>query len=337
MSCLPPSELLDRLRSHRSFLLTSHTNPDGDAIGTELGLARLLEGLDKEVVVWNRDPTPALFAGLAGADRIHVGETPPDGFPHRFELVVFIECPGTDRCGLADQLAGLPSLNLDHHLGNQQYGVVNWVDTTAPAVGEMVLRLAEAMALELDATTADLLHLALVSDTGSFRYSNATAEAFESAARLVRAGASPERVAGILYDQRPLTSLRLLAEVTGALELTCSGAVATAILSRAMFERAGADRGDTEGLIDHLRSLAGVETVALLRDLVASEAREGSPGECPIKVSMRSRGTVDVEQVARRHGGGGHRNAAGCILHGELETARRQIAADLARALETAT
>ncbi|HVS12749.1 MAG TPA: DHH family phosphoesterase [Thermoanaerobaculia bacterium] len=325
MSQPPPDALIARLREASRLLLTSHTNPDGDAIGTELGLARLLEGLGKSATVWNRDPAPAPFAALAGAERIHVGEVTPPGFPERFDAVVFLECPSPDRCGLEDQLSALPAINLDHHLGNQLYGVVNWVDTAAPAVGEMVFRLAEAMRLPIDETTADLLHLALVSDTGSFRYSNATPEAFESAARMVRTGASPERVARTLYDQRPLASLKLLAEVTSALSLSAQGAVATAVLSRAMFERAGAGKGDSEGLIDTLRSLAGVEAVALLREI----------GDRELKVSLRSRGRIDVEAIARRRGGGGHRNAAGCTVSGDAEALRAELAAELAAVLDS--
>jgi bifunctional oligoribonuclease and PAP phosphatase NrnA len=322
----PPDVLVARLREASRLLLTSHTSPDGDAIGTELGLARLLEDMGKGVTIWNRDPAPAPLSGLSGADRIHVGETPPAGFPERFDTVVFLECPSIDRCGLEDSLSGLPSINLDHHLGNQLYGDLNWVDTTAPAVGEMVFRLAETMHLRIDETAADLLHLALVSDTGSFRYSNATPEAFESAARMVRAGASPERVARTLYDQRPLASLKLLAEVTSALELSAQGAVATVVLTRAMFERAGAGKGDSEGLVDTLRSLAGVEAVALLREI----------GERELKVSLRSRGRIDVESIARRRGGGGHRNAAGCTMSGEAEALRAELAVELEAALAAA-
>lgn len=314
-----PAEIIARLRESRRVVITSHTNPDGDAIGTELGLARLLRGLGKHVQVWNRDATPSIFAALDGADRIHVGESSPHG-DDRVDLVVFLECPTLERCGLEAALAGLPAINLDHHLGNAGYGAVNWVDTRSPAVGEMVFRLAEAMGLAVDATTADLLLLALVSDTGSFKYSNATPEAFEVASRMVRAGASPERVARVLYDQRPLASLRLLAEATASLELAADGAIATVLLTKEMESRAGAARGDSEGLIDNFRSLDGVQAVALLRQIEGGQ----------VKVSLRSRGLVDVERIARGRAGGGHRNAAGCTVAGRIEEVRRELARELA-------
>lgn len=323
MSARPPTELIELLRASRRIVITSHTNPDGDAIGTELGLARLLRGLGKQVQVWNRDPTPPIFATLEGAEHIHVGESPPVELD-RVDVVVYLECPTIDRCGLDHLLGRRPGINLDHHLGNAAYGVVDWVDTRAPAVGEMVFRLAETMELEVDATTADMLLLALVADTGSFRYSNATPESFEAAAAMVRAGASPERVARVLYDQRPIASLKLLAEVTASLELAADGAVATALLTREMSARAGAGRGDSEGMIESLRSLDGVQAAGLLREL--DDGR--------IKISLRSRGLIDVERVARRHAGGGHRNAAGCTVDGQIEEVRHQIASELATAVE---
>ncbi|HMB53044.1 MAG TPA: DHH family phosphoesterase, partial [Thermoanaerobaculia bacterium] len=130
-----PEELLAAVRQGNRFLLTSHVNPDGDAIGSELGLARLLRGLGKGAVIWNRDATPTVLSALPGAERIHVGEEPPTGYPEKFDAIVTLECPGLDRCGLGEHFGDLPVLNVDHHLGNQHYGAINWVDPAAPAVG----------------------------------------------------------------------------------------------------------------------------------------------------------------------------------------------------------
>jgi len=296
-----PQEVLQQIRQGNRFLLTSHVNPDGDAIGSELGLARLLRSVGKGAVIWNRDETPSVYRALPGAERIHVGEEPPTGYPEKFDAVVVLECPSLDRCGLEEHFGDLPLVNIDHHMGNQHYGVVNWVDPAAPAVGEMVFRLAAGLKVALDEDVADALFLTLVTDTGGFRFSNATPEAFEAAAALVREGARPERVAGWLFESRPEASLRLLAEMLGSLELHADGRVASALLTADMYQRAGAHHSDAEGLIDYPRSIAGVEAVALVRDLAEDRC----------KVSLRSRGEVDVEKIARHHGGGGHRNAAG--------------------------
>lgn len=299
-----PDELLRTIRGGNRFLLTSHVSPDGDAIGSELGLARLLRTLGKGAVIWNRDETPSVYRALPGAERIHTGPEPPSGWPDKFDGVIALECPGLDRTGLEEHVVERQLVNIDHHLGNQHYGVVNWVDPTAPAVGEMIFRLAQGLRIDLDADTANALYLTLVTDTGGFRFANATPEAFEAAAALVRAGARPEEVSRQLHESRSPASLRLLAELLGTVTLHAGGRVATAHLVPATYERAGASQADAEGLIDYPRSLAGVQAVALVRELP-----EGG-----VKVSLRSRGDVDVERIARQHGGGGHKNAAGYTL-----------------------
>jgi len=319
-----PEDLLRQIRQGNRFLLTSHVNPDGDAIGSELGLARLLRGMGKGAVVWNRDETPPVYRRVAGADRIHVGETPPVGWPDKFDGTIVLECPGPDRTGLEEHLDELPVINVDHHLGNQHYGTVNWVDPAAPAVGEMIFRLARTLKLRVDEETANALYLTLVTDTGGFRFSNATAAAFEAAADLVREGAQPAQVARWLYESRPLASLRLLAEMLPTLEVHAEGRVATARLTSEMYERAGASGGDAEGLIDYPRSVAGVDAVALVKAL-----EDGTT-----KVSLRSRGEVDVERIARGHGGGGHKNAAGYVVEGEPDEAMREAVAALTAAVE---
>lgn len=318
-----PEDLLRRIRQGNRFLLTSHVNPDGDAIGSELGLARLLRGLGKGAVVWNRDPTPAVYKPLPGSERIHVGEEPPAGFPDMFDAIIVLECPSPDRTGIEKHLSERPVINIDHHLGNQCYGAVNWVDSAAPAVGEMVFRLAQGLKVTLEPEVAACLYLTLVTDTGGFRFSNATPAAFEAAAALVREGAHPEQVSQWLYESQPLGVVRLLGEMLRSLELHEGGRVATGRLTLAMFAAAGANPGDSEGLIDSIRSIAGVDAVALIR-----EREDGTH-----KVSLRSRGEVDVEKIARHHGGGGHRNAAGFSLEGDGEEIRRQVAAELGAVL----
>jgi len=322
-----PEDLLRKIRQGNRFLLTSHVNPDGDAIGSELGLARLLRRLGKGAVVWNFDQTPAIYRPLPGSDRVHCGAEPPAGFPEKFDSIVVLECPSPDRTGLEQHLTALPVINIDHHLGNQHYGAVNWVDSAAPAVGEMVFRLAQALKVPLEPEIASCLYLTLVTDTGGFRFSNATPAAFEAAAALVREGAHPEQVAQWLYESQPAAVVRLLGEMLQTLELHHGGRIATVRLDPEMFARAGAGAGDSEGLIDHPRSIAGVDAVALIR-----RRDDGTH-----KVSLRSRGEVDVEKIARHHGGGGHRNAAGYALDGVAAAStaevERQVVEEVAAAL----
>jgi len=318
-----PEPLLQRLRQGARFLITSHINPDGDAIGSQVGLVRVLRGLGKSSVIWNLDRGPALYRPLPGSDRIHTGSEPPAGFPDQYDAAIVLECPTLDRTGLEARLAELALINIDHHLGNAHYAEINWVDTAAPAVGEMIYRLAQGLKVPLDPDTATALYLTLVTDTGGFRFANATPAAFEAAASLVREGARPERVAEWLYESQPEATVRLLGEMLGSLRIDCDGKVATALLTSEMFARAAADASNSEGLVDVPRSISGVQAVGLLRQV--------EPGR--FKVSLRSRGEVDVERLARRHGGGGHRNAAGFVLDGSADEVRALVVAALREAL----
>ncbi len=323
----PPQPLIDRLRRGRRFLLTSHANPDGDAIGSEVALQRILRALGKSVRIWNRDPTPNLYRGLPGVEAIHCGLVPPEGFPKKYDVVILLECPSVDRTGLEALLTDTEVINIDHHLGNQQYGKINWVDTSSPACGEMIYRLAKDLQITLDPPTATCLYLTLVTDTGGFRFSNTSPSAFAAAAELVSQGARPEQVAQWLYESQPESAVRLLGELLRTLELHHQGQVATVVLQSEMYQRAGATPQDSEGLIDTPRSIEGVLIVALLRQLAHDRW----------KASLRSRGEIDIESVARRHGGGGHRNAAGCAFAGGLDEVKHLLVAELAAQLPPLT
>ncbi len=320
----PPDPLTYPLCEGERFVITSHLNPDGDAVGSSLALARLLRRLGKVAQVWLHDPVPTMFQQLAGSDRVHVGSEPPPGFPGNFDAAIALECPSLSRSGLEEHLPQVAILNIDHHLGNESYGAANWVDTSAPALGEMIQTLAAKLKIPLDPETATCLMVALVSDTGGFRFSNASVRAFEAAAELVRKGAEPQRISQWLYESRSEASLRLLQEVLGSLELHEDGRVATTLLTRDMFERSGASGEDTEGLVDYPRSIASVEAVGLIREIDPKA----------VKVSLRSRDRVNVEEIARRHGGGGHRNAAGFRLDLAVARARTTVASELAQALD---
>ena len=330
----PPPALVDEIRTGRRFLVTSHRNPDGDAIGSSLGMARLLRSLGKEARVWLRDAVPSIYGDLPDRTGLHTGEDPPEDLSG-FDRVVMLECPSLERSGLEGALAdaGLEGalLNIDHHLGNTGYGRQRWVDTRAAAVGVLVYRLALTLEAVLDPELATLLYLALVSDTGSFRYGNADADAFTTAAALVERGAQPEQVSLWLFESQPVAGVRLLGEMLQTLRLHSGGRLATAELTREMYRNSGAEAGDAEGLIDIPRGIAGVQAVALFKELDPDLGKGGA------KVSLRSKGAVDVETVARRFSGGGHRNAAGCTLKAFDEASRNRVIEALEAALKEVT
>ena len=309
-----PGAALVRLKRATRVLITSHGAPDGDALGSELGFAELAQALGLTTATVNHDPHPASLAFLPGLETIQVrGELPP-GFEREFDLMVLLECPDIDRPALAG-LDRLPILNVDHHLENALYGEVNVVDEDAPAVGEMVLRMAESAGVTVTPRMATNLYAALVTDTGDFRYSNATPRAFEAGARLVAAGARPAEIAEALWEQNPVRVVRLTEAVLSTLELLAGGRLAAITCDKAMLDAAGAGPEDTENLINIPRALEGVRVAVFFKAL--------QPGA--VRVSLRSRGAVDVQAVARAFGGGGHRNAAGCTIPGSLPEARRAV------------
>ena len=317
-----PGDAVKRFKGSYRALLTCHRNPDGDAIGSELALAELADRIGVGTVIVNRDPTPANLALLPGADRIVVADTLPEDFPDGFDLVVTVECPGLDRAGFED-LTRLPILNIDHHPANPAYGVVNYLDETSPAVGEMVWRMYGEIGIVPTPAAATNLYTALSTDTGDFKYSNATERAFRTAAEMVDCGAEPAKVAEIVHGNRSEASVRLAGEVLRSLRIECDGRLAVMTADEEAFRRAQAGPEDTEEIVNIPRSIAGVEAVAFLKQHQAGI----------VSVSFRSRGNFDVRKVAAGFGGGGHRNAAGCTITGNVSDAEREVTAALADSL----
>jgi phosphoesterase RecJ-like protein len=317
---------VQRLGESSRALITCHASPDGDALGSELAVAELARRLGTEPVIVNRDRSPANLRALPGAEQIIVSSELPGDFPADYDLVVTVECPGLDRAGLTG-LDRLPILNLDHHRANPRYGEVNYVDEEAPALGEMVLRMFEQAACVPSDDAATNLFVAVATDTGDFRYDNATARAFRAAAALVEAGAYPPQVSEWVHEGRAAASVRLLGEALRNLEISCDGALAMIEVDPEAFRRASAGSADTEDIIDVPRSIDGVDVVAFLK--------QWEPGV--VRVSLRSRGPIDVRRVAVSFGGGGHTNAAGCTVRGELDDVRRNVRERLVGLLGEAT
>ncbi len=309
-----PGPAVERLAAAERALLTSHMSPDGDAVGSELALAGLARALDVEPVIVNRDPAPAGLDEMPGSETIRIVDALHDELLENVDLVVTLECPDLDRPGLAG-LDRRPILNIDHHRGNARYGEVNYLDEDAPAVGEMVWRMYRAAGITPDADAATAALVALSTDTGDFRYSNATPRAFTAASEMVAAGARPEQVAEWVHERRTEASIRLLGEALRTLEVRAGGRLALMWVDPAAFERAGAAPADTDDLINVPRTIAGVRIAVFLK--------QWEPGV--VRVSLRSKGHLDVRSVAARFGGGGHTNAAGCTVRGEIAQAREAL------------
>jgi bifunctional oligoribonuclease and PAP phosphatase NrnA len=298
-------QVTDELRAADKLLLTTHENPDGDALGSLLGMHLLLGQLDKDACMFlatQEFPLPYEYRHLP-LDGVLT--SPPPDVDER--LVVFLDC------GNIERMPGdfLPSgnvriVNIDHHHDNTRFGDVNLVDPAASSTAELVWRLAKELGAELTAPIAEALYVGLVTDNGRFMYRNTSADAHRMAAELVEAGASPHEVNRQVFESLPFRRLELLARALARVERLDGGALTVTHLTREDYLETGSDEHDSEGIVDHLRSVEGTAVAVLVRELLGSD-RAGLR-----KVSLRAvNGRVDVSRIARGLGGGGHTQAAG--------------------------
>ena len=311
------------LESER-ILLTTHVNPDGDGVSSELALARFLTSMGKAVRVVNRHAVPELFAFLPGADRVEVAETLPPGM----DLVVVLDCGGLERTGLAAAPGERPTVVIiDHHLTDDHEGDVRLLDAGASATGELVYyvlrELEEATPARMDRETALCLYTSIFTDTGSFRYSNTTPEALAVASHLVSYGIDVWGVAEQVYESRSYGTLQLLARFLATVGVSVHGRFAWGTIRQSFYRATGTREEHTDGFVNYARSIRGVEVALLFRE----------EADATVKVSMRSKGKVNVAALAETFGGGGHHNAAGCVLRGPLAEVRPRVLAAVARAL----
>lgn len=318
-SPVPSTAVLEPFGGGGRALMLGHVHPDADVLGTLLALGLALEAKSWSVVYGGPHPSPGLLAFLPGVDRYRT----LDRLDGRFDVVVLTDCPNPQRTeGLIDQArsAGRIVVNIDHHPDNRRYGHVNWIDVTAAATGEMVYELLTALRLPLTPAIATNLYTAIHTDTGSFRYSNVTSRTFTIAAALVAAGARPELVSQSLYEQRAPDALHWLGEALARVEVSEDGQVGwLALPADSLPERIV----ESEELVNYPRSVASVRVACLLRELNGS-----------VKVSLRGKGDVDVQQIAAQFGGGGHVNASGCSVAGPLSEATRLVLAAVRRAVD---
>jgi phosphoesterase RecJ-like protein len=323
LSVEPPAVLLEALRRPQgSALMLGHVHPDGDVLGTLLGLGLAMEAAGWSVTYAGPDPVPDVLDFIPGRDRWQVWRTAP----RRFDTVVLTDCPNDGRTeGLLAAVRGPESrvLNIDHHPDNRRYGTINWIDSSAAATGEMIHDLITALGWPIGPEVALGLYTAVHTDTGSFRYSNTTPRTFRIAAALTAAGAEPALVTDRLYQRRPKDALPTLGRLLERVEVSDDGQVATLTVPEGMASEAFMA---AEDLVTYPRSIAGVRVAVLLR----------AEPDGKVKASLRGKGDVPVNRIAHRFGGGGHENAAGCTLPGPLPAARDALLAAVRQALDGA-
>jgi bifunctional oligoribonuclease and PAP phosphatase NrnA len=294
----------EEIRGRDRFLLTAHEGPDGDALGSLLGMHHLLTRLGKDSVMFlaaKEFPLPIEYRFLPLEEVFH---EPPADMQDR--AIVFLDCGNIDRMPVGFLTEGDNfRINIDHHHDNTLFGDVNLVEVDTSCTAEIVYELAVLLGVELSPEMASALYVGMVTDTGKFMYDNSNARTHRIAAELIEAGVQVDETYRRLYEHVPIEKLRLLSRALDGIERHCDGALVLAYITMADYEASGAGEEMTEGIIDHLRSVEGARVAALVRDL-------GDRGRAARKVSLRSSGgEIDVSAIARLHGGGGHKRAAG--------------------------
>jgi bifunctional oligoribonuclease and PAP phosphatase NrnA len=315
------------IRSRERFLLTAHEGPDGDALGSLLGMHHLLTQLGKDSVMFlaaKEFPLPIEYRFLPLEEVFH--EAPADMADR---AAIFLDCGNIDRMPVDFLTAeDLFTINIDHHHDNTLFGDVNLVEVDASCTAEIVYELAVLLGAEITPQIAAALYVGIVTDTGKFMYENTNARTHRIAADLIEAGVDVDETYRRLYEHVPLEKLRLLSRALEGIQHRCEGRLVIAYITAADYEATGAGEEMTEGIIDHLRSVEGARVAALIRDL-------GDRGRAARKVSLRSSdGEVDVSAIARVNGGGGHKRAAGFSTDLELDALVPFLCGEVSRQLD---
>jgi phosphoesterase RecJ-like protein len=315
----PLDPIVAAIRRAERILVVTHVHPDGDALGSQLGLGAILTGMGKQVALYSEDQVSHLYDFLPGSAGL-ITELPDVS---GFDCGIALDCGDEFRLGKGREhlLALHPFLVIDHHAGHREFGDLRWVDPHRASTGEMVYDLAQALAAEIPAPAAYCLYAAIVSDTGSFKYSSTTDETFRVARELILKGVKPAEVAAKLFDNFSVNRLHLMKMVLDSLKLYADNRIAFIDVPREVFLQTGASRDDAENFINFPRAINTVRVAAFLKE----------PEKGLVTVSLRSKGTdCDVATVAAKFGGGGHRNAAGFKLtETTIAAVREQLLAEL--------
>jgi phosphoesterase RecJ-like protein len=299
MSSPELQRIVEAVRARQRFIIASHSRPDGDSIGSQQAAAYALRALGKQVTVVNADPAPPPLMQFPGVPEIQITD--------RLDAA-----PGDDAAGVAG-LEPFFIINIDHHPGNTAYGHVNWFDETAAACGELVFDLVAALGVPLSREIATHVYLAILTDTGSFHYSSISPRTFAICGQALEAGVDPVLVARNVYDSNNMGRLKLFGAVLSAMQIDASGRIAIVYLDHEMAREAGGTYEDTEGLINLPLTVKEIEAVVFFKQTEGDEYR----------VSMRSKGDIDIGAIAKQFGGGGHRNAAGCTVTGPIDALQK--------------
>ncbi len=315
-------EIEDEISRHDRFLIASHRSPEADAVGSQLGLSRALRQRGKQTILYNRDGVPKNLAFLKGSDSILKYEELPDELSE-VEVGIVVDCSGLDRLGVKGKrlFRGLPTINIDHHKDNTNFGDINYVEPVA-ATTQIIADLIEYMGLKLDEPIATALYSGVIADTSSFQNENVSANLLHKAGDLLENGARARSIIVNLYEREPFSKLKLLGRVLATARF--EDQIVWAKITPELIEKAGATQEDTEGIVGKLRATEGARVACLFKKLP----------EDTIKVSLRSKDAVDVSKVASKFGGGGHKVAAGCMVDGKMGDVEEKVLREIKKKME---
>jgi len=315
--------ILDAIRASRTICVVGHIRPDGDCVGSELGLTLALRAEGKQVCCWNEDPMPQKYRFL---DRDGDFQAPKRGL--KFDCVIATDCASFERLGKAGPFIARrkPLINIDHHESNTRYGDLNWVSPRDPSTGELIYRLLKVARWPVSPRIADCLFTAVSTDTGSFQYPSTRPGTFHVGGELVTRGANLAKICDEVYQSYPLSRARLLKHAYSRFRLTCNNRIAYLWLKQADFARTGADSADSEGLIDHIRAIEPVIVACVFEEMEPELTR----------ISLRSKsGKVNVNEIAALFGGGGHPAAAGARIPGKPFAVQHRVIKAITKAINS--
>lgn len=306
-------EAYELIKNNKNFLIVSHKNPDGDALGSEIALAMALMKLKKNVYIYNSDPPPNRYSKFPKASLI---QTEKKNFKE--DVTIFVDCAEIDRIGKIKENIDFskPSINIDHHVGNSKFGTVNIIKPDHSSTAEIIYQFIKNE-IQMDKEIATYLYIGILTDTGAFRYPNTTSHSLRVASELVAYGVMASRVSEFIWFTDPEARIKLLGDVLRTMSL--HDKISIMYVTKEMLERQGAKEEDTEEFIDYGLSIKGIETAAIIK-----ERKDGT-----LKVSLRSKNNIPVQELATKYGGGGHRTASGFTVKKEMEPFKKELKKEL--------
>lgn len=309
-------EITEAIKKYDDYIITSHINIEGDAIGSELAFFYLIKQLGKRARIVNDDSVPDRYRFLPGWDKIIIGDS---GRLEGCENMIIVDCPTIERCGRVAQLVynSKIKINVDHHISNENFGDFNWVDPEASSCGEMIFNLYKDMELNINEEIATMLYVAVLTDTGSFQYDSTSYETHRIAGELIKLGVHPPKIAQKVYETKALGDIELLSRALSTIKVTNDGKIAYLYVTKKMLNETNTAPDRTDGFVNFARAIEGSE--------ISIFFREDTEDAQKIHVGFRSKGGANVNVLANKFGGGGHPKASGCSITGHLDEAIKNV------------